>query len=86
MFEPPFEQKLDVLLTITDPGDERRSEFCLELQHLLSGATAEDLLKRIFLRSIHPSIVTAITANLKADFDTLVAAADEAWTVSEALL
>ena len=83
-FEPPFKQKLDALLTITDAGDERPSEFGLELQRLLSGATAEDLLKRIFLRSICPSIVTAITASLKADFNTLVAAADEAWTVSEA--
>ena len=83
-FEPPLEQKLDTLLAISDAGDERPSEFGLEFQRLLSGAKAEDLLKRIFLRSIRPSIVTAITAYLKADFEMLVAVADEAWTVSEA--
>ena len=83
-FEPPLEQKLDTLLAINDAGDERPSEFGLELQRLLSGASAEDLLKRIFLRSLRPSIVTAITANLKSDLEALVAAADEAWTVSEA--
>ena len=83
-FQPPPEQKLDALLAINEAGDERPSEFEMELQRLLAGATAEDLLKRIFLRSIKPSIVTAITASLKSDFETLVAAADEAWTVSEA--
>ena len=82
--EPPLEQKLDTLLVINDAGDERPSEFGLELQRLLSGASAEDLLKRIFLFSIRPSLVTAITASLKADFETLVAAADEAWTVAKA--
>ena len=83
-FEPPLEQKLDTLLAITDSGDERPAEFGLELRCLLSGASAEDLLKRIFLRSIRPSIVTAIMTRLKSDFEMLVAAADEAWTVSEA--
>ena len=81
-FEPPREQKLDALIAITDAGDERPSEFAMELQRLLSGATAKDRLKRIFLCSLRPAIVTAITSSLSADFDTLAAAADAAWTAA----
>ena len=79
MFEPPLEAKLDTFLATNDAGDERPAEFGLELQRLLANATTDDLLKSVFLRSLKPSIVTAITGSLEADFETVMAAADRAW-------
>ena len=51
---------------------------------LLANASIDDLLKRVFLHSLKPTIVTAITGSLYADFDTVVAAADKAWTAASA--
>ena len=81
-FEPAMEQKLDTLLAINDAGDERPKEFGLELKRLLANATAEDILKRIFIRSLKPSVVTAVTGSLSGSFDALMAAANKAWTAS----
>ena len=83
-FEPPLEAKLDAFLATNDAGDERPAEFGLELQRLLANASTDDLLKRVFLRSIKPTIVTAITSSLSADYETVVAAADRAWTAASA--
>ena len=79
-FEPPMEQKLDALLATNDMGDERPMQFGLELLRLLGPATAHDILKRIFLRSIPPTIVTAITGSLSASYRDVLSAADKAWT------
>ena len=81
-FEPSLEAKLDAFLATTDAGDERPAEFGLELQRLLANASTDDLLKRVFLRSLKPTIVTAITSSLTADFETVMAAADRAWTAA----
>ena len=81
-FEPPLEAKLDAFLATNDAGDERPAAFGLELQRLLANATTDDLCKRVFLRSLKPSIVTAITSSLSADFETVMAAADKAWTAA----
>ena len=81
-FEPPLEAKLDAFLATNDAGDERPAAFGLELQRLLANATTDDLLKRVFLRSLKPTIVTAITSSLSADFETVMAAADKAWTAA----
>ena len=78
-FEPPLEAKLDAFLATNDAGDERPAQFGLELQRLLANATTDDLCKRVFLRSIKPSIVTAITGSLAGNFETVMAAADKAW-------
>ena len=78
-FEPPLEAKLDAFLATNDAGDERPAQFGLELQRLLANATTDDLCKRVFLRSIKPSIVTAITGSLSGSFETVMAAADKAW-------
>ena len=77
-FEPSLEQKLDALLTTTDCGDARPMEFGLELQRLLGEATTDDILERIFLRSIQPAIVTAITGSLGCKFSVLLQAAERA--------
>ena len=78
-FEPPLKAKLDTFLATNDAGDERPAQFGLELQRLLANATTDDLRKRVFLRSLKPSIVTAITGSLAANFETVMAAADKAW-------
>ena len=83
-FEPHLEAKIDAFLSTTDAGDERPAEFALELRRLLVRASLDDVLKRVFLRSMNPSIVTAITGSLAGDFDTVAAAADKAWTASSA--
>ena len=83
-FEPPLEAKIDAFLATTDAGDERPAEFALELRRLLARASLDDVLKRVFLRSMKPAIVTAITGSLAGDFDTVAAAADRAWTASSA--
>ena len=44
----------------------------------------DDVLKRIFLRSLPPAIVTAITGSLSAKFDIVMEAADRAWTAAAA--
>ena len=81
-YEPPKEQKLDALLSLTDIGDERPSEFVLELQCLASDATVEDFLKQILVRCLPTSIVTAITGSLSGDLRSVAKAADRAWTAA----
>ena len=83
-FEPALEKKLDTLLATTDCGDEKPMAFGLELLRLLGEATTDDILKRIFLRSILPSIVTAITGSLGCKYRTVLQAADKAWKASAA--
>ena len=74
-FEQPLQAKLDAFLATTDAGDERPAELGLELQRLLSNASLNDVLERVFLRSLKPTIITAITGSLSADFETIVAGA-----------
>ena len=81
-YEPPKEQKLDALLSLTDIGDERPSELVLELQRLASDATVEDFLKQILVRFLPTSIVTAITGSLSGDLVSVAKAADRAWTAA----
>ena len=83
-YEPPLEQKIDTLLATKDMGDERPMEFTLKLQHLAADATMDDVLKRIFLRSIPQSIETAITVNCATKFEDLAEVADNAWTSAAA--
>ena len=83
-FEPPKEQKLDTLLATNDMGDERPMEFGMELQRLAGEATAKDFIKRIFLRSLPPANVTAITSSLSAKLETVMEAADEVWAAAAA--
>ena len=82
VFEAPMEQKLDALLATESIGDERPSEFGMELQRLADAATMDDILKWVFLRSLLPAIVTAITGSLSASFDIVVEAADHVWTAA----
>ena len=81
-YEPKLEKKLDTLLATKDMGDERPAEFSLDLRRLLGEASAEDILKRIFLRSLPKPIRTAISGNLQDSFDNLADAADKAWALS----
>ena len=83
-YEPPLEQKIDDLLATKDMGDKRPMEFALELQRLAADATMDDVLKRIFLRSIPQSIATAITVNRATKFEDLAEAVDNAWTSAAA--
>ena len=83
-FEPKLEQKLDALLSSSDLGDERPSEYALELRRLLSNASTEDILKRIFTRSLPKYLRDAISANADESFDGLAEAADRAWALNSA--
>ena len=83
-YEPPLEQKIDALLAVTDMGDERPVEFGLELQHLALEASINDILKQIFLRCLLQHIITAITSSLNDKFETIMMAADKAWTAAVA--
>ena len=81
-YEPKLDQKLDALLATKDMGDERPGEFALELRRLLDNVTTEDILKRIFVRSLPALLSNAISANLDGSFDVLAEAADKAWALS----
>ena len=81
-YEPPLEQKLAALLTLSDIGDERPREFGLEVRRLASDTTLDDVLKRIFIRCLPHSIITAITGSLGGKLESVVAAADKAWTAA----
>ena len=81
-YEPQLEQKLDALLAITNMGDGRPSEFTLELRRLLDTASTEDILKRIFVRSLPTRISNAISANMDGSLEALTRAADKAWALS----
>ena len=81
-YELPLEQKIDALLGMTDIGDERPAEFGLELQRLASNALMDDMLKQVFLRCLPKAIVTAIMGSLGEKFETVVKAADRAWTAA----
>ena len=83
-FEPPLEQKLDAFLALNNLGDDRPVELGLEIERLLAGASLEDIKKRVFVRSLPKSIVTAITASLEGKFKAVMAAADKAWTTAAA--
>ena len=81
-FEPSMEQRLDTLLAVTDSGEESLRAFGLQLQRLLGDATTDDILKRIFLRSIPHTIVTAISGSLEAKFSVVLQVADRAQKAS----
>ena len=81
-YEPPLEQKLDAFLTLMEIGDERPSKFGLELQRLTASASMDNVRKRIFLRCLPKTIVTAIMGSLEGNFQAIVKAADRAWTAA----
>ena len=81
-YQPKLEQKLDALLAATDLGDKHPAEFTLELRCLLSNAAVDNLLKRIFIRSLPKHLVNAISRNLDNSFDSSVEAAEKAWELS----
>ena len=83
-FEPKLEQKLDALLVSSDLGDERPSEYELELRRLLSNASTEDILKKIFTRSLPKYLRDAISPNVDESFNGLADAADRAWALNSA--
>ena len=78
-YKPPLEQKLDVLLAMTDIGDKRLVEFGLELQRLAADVSIDDVLKRVFLKCLPQSIITVITSSLGGKFEAVMMAADRAW-------
>ena len=79
-----MEQKLDALLAVNDIGDERQSEYALELRRLLGEATLDDILKRLFVRSLPKHLTNAISGSVDTSFDALVDAADKAWSLESA--
>ena len=81
-YEPPLEQKIDAFLATRSIWDECPSEFAMELQRLAGKATMDDMFKRVFIRSLPPSLITAITPSLSASFEVVVDAADRAWTAA----
>ena len=83
-YEPKMEQMLNTLLAVKDLGDERPSEYALELRRLLGNATLDDILKRLFVRSMPKNIANAISSHNDDSFDSLARAADKAWALSSA--
>ena len=80
-FEPNLEQKLDALLAVSELGDERPSEFALELRRLLADAGVEEILKRIFFKAMPKHLRDAISGSTDESFDGLVKTADKAWAL-----
>ena len=83
-YEPPLEQKLDAMLTLTSIGDERPAEFAMEIRRLGSAASMDDVMKRVFVRCLPSPIVTAITGSLAGNFQAVATAADRAWMAASA--
>ena len=81
-YEPQLEQKLDALLATKELGDDRPAEFLLELRRLCADATVDDILKRIFVRSLPTRLADAISGNLDGSLDALARAADKAWALA----
>ena len=81
-YESPLEQKVDAFLAMADMGDERPAKFALELQCLTAKASMDDVRKRVSLRCLPRSIVTAIPSRLGGKFLEVVQAADRAWTAA----
>ena len=63
-------------------GDERPSEYTLELCRLLDNASTKDILKRIFVRSMSKRMQDAVSGCVDGTFDGLVQAADRAWALN----
>ena len=83
-YEPPLEQKLDALLALMDISDERPREFGMELQRLASDASLDNVLKQIFILCLPRSIFTKISSSLHGKLESIIAAADRAWTAAAA--
>ena len=81
-YEPLLEQKIDAFLELKEIGEERPSEFGLELQRLTAKASMDDVRKRVFLHCLPKTIVTAIRGSLEGDFQTVVKAANRVWTAA----
>ena len=81
-YEPQLEQKLDALLATKELGDERPAEFLLELRRPCAEATVEDILKRIFIRSLPARLADAVSGNVDGSLDALARAADKAWVLA----
>ena len=81
-YEPPMEQKIDAFLGLAEMGDDRPSEFGLEIQRLTPKASMDDLRKRVFVRCLPKAIRSAITGSLEGEFQAVVRAADKAWTAA----
>ena len=79
LFQAPPEQRLDELFAITTIGDMKPTRFARELDRLAEGQTMEDVKTRIFLRSLPPSIRTAISGSVSRSYADLVKAAEKAW-------
>ena len=81
LYEPTQEQRLDEALKITEMGDRRPSRFARELERLFSGISIEDVMARVFHRSLPQDVKTAISGTAKTlPFREMVAAADAAWS------
>ena len=83
-YQPRLEQKLDALLSLAGMGDESPKEYGMEIKHLVSDATLDDMCKRIFVRGLPRQIVKAITGSLGGDFTAVITAANKAWTAAAA--
>ena len=81
-YEPKLEQKLDALLACSDIGDERPAEYALELRWLLDNATVDDILKRLFIRSLPKPLFNTISGCQDDSLDSLVEAANKAWALA----
>ena len=81
-YEPKLEQKLDALLAASNLGDERPAEYAMELRRLIDTATTDDILKRIFVRSMPKHLWDVISGSHDDSFDGLVDAANKAWALA----
>ena len=77
-YEPKLQQKLDAFLSANDLGNERPSEYALELRRYLANAKLEDLLKQVFVRSLPKHLANAVSGIQDTSFDALVEAANRA--------
>ena len=83
-YEPPLEEKIDAMLALTDMGDERPRAFGREMQRLVADASKDEICKRVFVRCLPARVLSAITGSLSGSWDSVIVAADKAWTASAA--
>ena len=79
VFEATTQQKLDRLLATTSMGDKWLSTFLRELQRLVNGVTIQQVVRRVFTRSLPPRIATAVARNEEVSLFELGKDADSAF-------
>lgn len=78
------EKRIEELLVNNEQGDRKPSQFFRDMEVLAASATCvnTDLLRKLWLRKLPPSIRVALTASGKTTINDVLEIADKIWEVS----